>query len=212
MFAQDRDLLALEPNLFKDIAWTGQRLIACTGSVSGTTLTITPGDTDFTTAGIMPGHIVLVDGIPYEIVQVLTSTAATISILRADPAGPILPPAATVSAPETIPSPAPQIAIAHAQLLRLLDIEPGDPNASPSESSITNPGALVLVECLAALHLILTAAAALATPGSTLWIRAAHYRERIAHERPRVAALIDLDGDGRPDATRRLSTFALLRA
>lgn len=212
MFATDRDLLALEPNLFKDIAWAGQRLILCTGSIAGTTLTIAPGDADFATAQVAPGHVALVDGIAYEVVEVLTSTTATISRLRPDPTGPVLPPDAGTGLVVSISSFAPQLNLVHNQVLRLLDIEPTDPDALPNESSITNPRALIPIECVTTLHLIYTAAAALATPASTLWHRVAHYRGRIAEERPRVAALIDLDNDGHPDATRRLSTFALLRA
>lgn len=212
MFATDRDLLTLEPNLFKDIAWAGQRLISCTGSVVGATLTISPTSADFATAQVAPGHIVLVDGISYEIVEVLSPTTATISRLRPDPAGPLLPPEPGAGLAVSLATFAPQLAAVHDQLLRLLDIEPGDPDAFPAEANITNPRALAPIEAVAALHLIFTAAAALATPGSSLWARVAHYRQRLTEERPRAAALLDLDNDGAPDATRRLSNFALNRA
>jgi hypothetical protein len=212
MFATDRDLLALEPSLFRDIAWTGQRLLSCSGDVAGTTLTITPSGADFAAAGIAPGHIALVNGTAYEVVEVLTGTTATISRLRTDPAGPVIPPDEGTGLPVSISTFAPQLRTVHDQLLRLLDIEPSDPAALPNESSITNTRALILIESLTALHLIFTAAAALAAPGSTLWHRVAHYRQRITEERPHVAALLDLDSDGLPDATRRLSTFALLRS
>jgi hypothetical protein len=212
MFARDRDLLALEPNLFKDIAWAGQRLISCIGSVAGDTLTIAPVNADFATAQITSGHVVLVDGVTYEVVEVLSATTATISRLRADPSGPTLPPDAGSNLAVSLATFVPQLATVHNQLLRLLDIEPGDPDAFPAEANITNPGALAAIEAVGALHLIFTAAAALAPPGSSLWTRVAHYRARITEERPRAAVLLDLDGDGAPDATRRLSTFALLRA
>jgi hypothetical protein len=212
MFATDRDLLALEPSLFKDIAWAGQRLISCLGSSSGNTLTITPAEADFATASIGPGHVVTVNDITYEVVEVLTGTTATISRLRADPEGPVLPPEAAAGKPVQLSTFAPQLQTVHDQLLRLLDIEPSDPDASPAEADITNPRALTPIAAVTTLHLIYAAAAALAIPGSTLWHRVTYYRHRITEERPRIAALIDLNGDGLPDATRRLSTFALLRA
>jgi hypothetical protein len=41
--------------------------------------------------------------------------------------------------------------------------------------------------------------------------RAEEYRERFAAERRRAAGLIDLDGDGKPDATRRLNAVVFVR-
>jgi hypothetical protein len=109
---------------------------------------------------------------------------------------------------------APQIALVHAQVLRMLGIEPGAP-ASPgsvTESSITNSASLTLVESLGALHLIYTAAAALSGPASVLGARADQYRRRFSEERRLAAATIDLNGDGLPDATRRMNVFQFTRA
>ncbi len=47
MFALDRDLLALEPNLFRDAAWAGQRVVSGVGDVAGETLTLLTQDVDF---------------------------------------------------------------------------------------------------------------------------------------------------------------------
>ena len=52
MFAQDRDLLALDPNLFRDVAWSGQRLVSGVGNISGTTLTLTSQDVTLEAAAI----------------------------------------------------------------------------------------------------------------------------------------------------------------
>src|SRR3954470_14123560 len=67
MFASDRDLLAMEPNLFRDVGWVGQRLVSGTGGVAGTTLTLTAQDVDFEDGGVGAGCVVLVDGAPYEV-------------------------------------------------------------------------------------------------------------------------------------------------
>lgn len=213
MFAADRDLLLLEPALFRDAAWTAQTLLDTTGSISGDTLTLASGDA--AAAGISSGHVALVGGLSLEIVQRLSSTALRVSRPRADAADPVIPPPAMTTQPVVVSTFAPQLAIAHRQVLRLLGIDrdaPAPPPGAARESSIVNPGALVLVESLAALHLIFTAAAALSGPDSPAGLRALAYRERFGLERHRAAAMLDLDGDGRPDALRRMDTAFLVRA
>ena len=67
MFATDRDLLALEPNLFRDVGWVSQRLVVGTGSISGTTLTMSAQDVAFDGAGVGAGSVVVVDSAAYEV-------------------------------------------------------------------------------------------------------------------------------------------------
>lgn len=208
MFATDRDLLTLEPNLPRDIGWIGQRLVKGVGDVAGTTLTMTEQDIGFDIVGVETGHIAVVGGTAYEILDVIDNTRLTLSRLRADPEGPALPPSPVTGADVRIPTYTPQIALAHAQLLAMLGIDGDD----LTEASITNPGELAHFESLSALHLIFTAAAALATDTSPAAFKAALYRDRLAAERARVTARIDTTGDGRPDATRRPSAISLIRA
>ncbi len=214
MFATDRDLLVLEPNLFRDVAWAGQRLVSATGSISGATLTLSQFDVDLASAGVTAGHVATVDGVSYEVLTRLSPASATVSRLRAGTTDPALPPSPASGRPVTIASFRPQIALIHHQVLRMLGIEPMDPPAlgRPTETSITNPDALARLEALGALHLILAAAAALEPPGGPLGARADLYRARFGDERQRAAARIDLDGDGLPDATRRLNVIQLMRA
>ncbi|HZW08089.1 MAG TPA: hypothetical protein VFF65_13280, partial [Phycisphaerales bacterium] len=70
---------------------------------------------------------------------------------------------------------------------------------------------LVTLESLLALHTIYAAAGAAAPHGSPLADRAAQFRLRAGAERTRLAARIDTDGDGHPDATRRPGVIPLLR-
>jgi hypothetical protein len=102
----------------------------------------------------------------------------------------------------------------HAQVLRMLGIDPDEP-AMPgavTEASITNGESLALFEALGALHLIFTAAAALSGADSPAAYKANLYLDRFAAERSRVAARIDTNGDGLPDATRRPSLILTTRA
>lgn len=209
MFTKDRDLLALEPTLFRDIAWAGQRLLTGAGSTSGTTLTLIAGDASL--ADITTGHVVLVDGLPLEVLGRTGPQALTVSLLRESAAAPAIPPPALAAKPVTVNTFAPQIAIVHAQLLRAVGIDDAVPDA-PAESAITNAAALRLVESLGALHLIFSAAATLAGPMSSLAARAQLYQHRFRLERARTAVRLDLDGDGETDTIRHLHIYRLLRA
>jgi len=214
MFAQDRDLLALEPGLFRDVVWIGQRLVKDdSASISGTTLTLSSPDVALDAAGVGAGHVATVDGVSYEITQVLTGTTATISRVRADTGDAVIPPSPATGKVAHVVTFASQIGVVHRQVLGMLGIEPSDPVAPgrPGETDITNPKTIVRVEVLGALYLILSAAASLSGPESALGKRAEVYRRWLCQERQRVAARIDLDGDGEPDVTRRLNLIQLMR-
>ena len=83
MFISDRDLFALEPNLFRDAAWVSQTLVQGTGSISGSTLTLSAQDVDFEAAGVEAGHVARVDDAPYEVMERLSATSVRLSRLRA---------------------------------------------------------------------------------------------------------------------------------
>lgn len=213
MFATDRDLLVLEPNLVRDVGWAGQRLVKGTGDVAGTTLTMTSQDVGFELAEVGAGNVVVVGGVLYEVVGAIDNTKLTISRMRASADAGLLPPSATTAAPVEVPTFGPQLAMVHGQVLRMLGIDPDEPAGVGvvSEASITNPRSLALFEALGALHLVFAAASALAGEGSPAAFKAGMYRDRFAAERGRVAARIDTDGDGVVDATRRPSVVQLVR-
>lgn len=208
----DRDLLLLEPSLFRDLSWIGQRLSRASASIAGTTITLTSPDVALDAAGITAGHVVSFEGVGYEVIARLSATAATISRPRPDPNDPVIPPTPSLTTGVAeFTTFAPQIAMVHAQLLRMLGIDPSDEEASVTEASITNPRSLVLPEALGALHLIYAAAAAPQRRDGPLFDRAEMYRRRFAQERLRAVVRLDLDGDGLADATRRLSIAQLTR-
>lgn len=210
MFAKDRDLLALEPNLFRDVVWIGQRLTSGLAGVSGTTLTCAAPDVAFTSAGIAPGHVAVVAGAGYEVLEVLGATQMTVSRARAAEGDPAIPLPAMTSQPMWVVTFTPQIAQVHAQLLRMLGVDP-QAGAGPGEGNIVNPRALAMAEALGTLRLVYAAASMPGGPLSPLGARAEEYRRRFAAERERVAVEMDLDGDGVADATRRLSVAAFVR-
>lgn len=204
MFTTDIHLLALEPLLFRDVSWLSQRLLLGSCDVAGDTLTLTASDNDLEDANVTAGHVAVIGGVAHEIVERLSDTTARVSRLRALAIDPIIPPAPGTGLAITIHTFAPQIAIVHAQLLRMA--------GSPDESQVTNAHDLALVESFGALHLIYAAASALSPPDSALALRAGLYRARFAEERARALLKLDLDGDAVPDATRRLNLIHLARA
>ncbi len=210
-FAADRDLLVYEPNLFRDVGWVGQRLVKGTGSVSGTTLTMSAQDVLFDAAGVTTGSVVTVAGTAYEVMSRLSAGSLSISRLREDsPSG--------MSAAVITPSPAtaqecivmtfvPQLSAAHRQLLRMAGLDPDEPVSvgAPTEANIVNDASIKRLECLGSLALIWSGAAGLMGEGSAAGERGEWYRRRFEAERGRVDVKIDSDGDGVPDTTRRLN-------
>ncbi|MFT3687065.1 MAG: hypothetical protein QM783_19440 [Phycisphaerales bacterium] len=215
MFATDLDLLTFDPALFGDVTWIAQRLLSASGTLSGTTLTITTAD--LAAQGVDAGCVVLMSGVPLEVVERLSTTTLRVSLIRWGRAGPVIPPVGLTAGPCEVRTFRPQIALAHRQVLRLLglaDIDAdtgGQVGQTLSDTRVTNPGALSMLEALCALNIIYAAAATGAPANSPIADKARQFAARAAAERTRIAALIDTNGDGTPDATRRPSVIPLLR-
>jgi hypothetical protein len=210
-FAKDRDLLALEPILFRDITWASQRLVTGTATIAAGVLTFDEIDADCETAGVTAGGVVLIGTTPYEILEVLGPDELAISILRPSETGdPLLMPDGAIATSTTIYTFAPQLEIIHRQVLRMLGIEPGATD-TPTESDITNPAAIRRLESLGALHLIYSAAGALTAANSPLNARAELYRQRFNEERQRISIGLDLNADGQPDVVRKLNVVQFVR-
>lgn len=210
MFTLDRDLLALEPTLFRDVAWLAQRPLSAQGNVSGTTLTLTTGS--LAAALIETGHVAVIDDIPCEITAIASATEATVSLLRASRTDPPIPPPPKTGATVTITTFRPQIALAHDRLMREFGIGDAAYPGGPGESAILNGEALIPLEAAGALALIFASAAALAATGSPLHARAHSWQTRFALARRDARITLDLDGDGRPDSIRTLASWSMARA
>lgn len=211
MFINDRDLLAHEPNLFRDVAWVGQRLTGGTSSVSGTTLTCVTPEIALNQTPIGPGSVAVVGGAGYEVLGVTSATQMTISRLRVREEDAAIIPAQGTGLTMSVVSFKPQIAIVHAQVLRLAGIEPDTPAGAAAESQIANTSALRLVEALGSLALIFAAASLAGGEASPMRERAKDYAKRYAQERGRVCVEMDTDADGVTDAIRSLNVFRLVR-
>lgn len=215
MFINDRDLLVLEPNLFRDVGWLGQRLADTTGSISGTTLTVTGAD--LAALGVGAGYVALVNGLPVEVLARLSATTATVSRLRADVNDAAIPPGnVPPSVPVQVWTLRPQINVVHQQVLRLLGIEPSADGGPVlpwqlTEAQIIRPRSLWLLEALLTLHLVYSSAAALAGSESPLGLRAQMYLARAGAERARAVAYLDTNGDGVAEVARYVGVACWVR-
>lgn len=211
MFALDRDLLAIEPGVFRDVQWLGQRLCAGTGSVSGVTITFTGLDVTLEAAGVTGGHVVTIDGVGYEVLERLGPASATISRVRGSLEEAPIPIGTIASRPAAVHTFRPQAALVHRQILGMLGLVENPGRGELGPSAVTNPRDVAAVEALGVLHAVYAAASALAGQGSPLIQRAEQYRRRFGEARRRLKVRIDTDGDGEADAVRTLSVLHLVR-
>ena len=216
MFATDRDLLGIEPGVFGDLAWAGQTLVSGTATILGTLLTAATQDVGFEDAGIDAGHVVLVGGVGYEVLARLGVSTLSVSKLRPSTADDPLPASVVSAAAMRVSTFAPQLGIVHAQVLRMLGLVRAGSSLAMSatrvsEATVLNGTELARLEALGALHLAYSSASAVLGPESAPGKRAAHYAELYDEERRRSAAILDLDGDGIADATRRPGVVILGR-
>lgn len=215
LLATDTDLARIEPNLHNEIVWFSQRLIKATGTVGGTTLAISAFDTNFDGAQLAAGMIVVVAGVPHEVIAKLTSTTAQISRIRPTSGDELLTPAAVSNVETVLSTFRQQIAIVSDQVYRALGLDPKqtgfDAFGAPAPV-LKQPESLARFTSLWTLATIYAAASSLQGPDSVPGRRAAYFRDLLADERRYLAANIDTNNDGIADALRRPSLIPLLRA
>lgn len=217
MFATDIDLLVIEPSLFAEVGWSGQRTVSAAGTLSGTTLTF--ASVDLVAAGVEAGCVVLMNGVPLEVVSRTSSTVLSVSLVRWGRTGPAIPPVGLTTGACEVYTFRPQAAVAHRIVLRMLGLSestppatvPGSDGPPLGESALLNSADAATLEALLTLHTVYASAGSLAPVGSGLGAKAEQYRRRAGAERARLSALIDTNADGVADATRRPGVVPLVR-
>ncbi|MEX0775200.1 MAG: hypothetical protein WD042_05740 [Phycisphaeraceae bacterium] len=219
-FSTDRDLLALEPNLFADVSFLAQQRLSVTDGVLGGT-TLTSATADFAAARIDPGDVVLIAAVPHEVMSRQDAHTLTVSLLRNALSDPAIPaPASAGSGLEVIARTfAPQAALIHDMLLHLLGIDPDAPEADEedipngvlTEDAVVSLSAMARLEALGTLERLYAAAASLAGDNEPLWRKATWARDQFYAALHRASIRIDTDNDGRADTTRRFALANLVR-
>lgn len=215
MFARDRDLLLFEPLLFREVYWAGQELFRGDVVVRFDAQTVSPFAE--LPGGGDAGYVVLVDGVERLVISWVNATIARLGRLPSAPDTDeplVMTPDETLSV--VVTTFRPQIAVVHEQLMTSVGLGTSQTGVytggAPTAGNVVNASEVRRVEAIGTLHLIYSAATALAGsdhPGFAS--KAEMYRERFERERQRVRYEIDLDGDGVADAARRPSVMHLRR-
>lgn len=209
-FATDRDLLVLEPNVFRDIGFASQRLAkGSDGVITGTSL-YSP-TCNFVDSQVTTGHVIVVESIPYEVIECISEHTLTISRLRSDPNGVPIIPVSGISLTFEIMSFTPQLEMVHLQIMRTIGIDMDYSDGELTEDDIINYSDFIPIEAIGALHILFAGASSLIGDNGTLWGKAELYKKRFETARSRVKAMIDIDGDGRADTVRYLNVVQFIR-
>ena len=214
-FANDRSLLLLEPNLFIDVVFTGQKLIdASDGVTSGTTLS--SASSDFVEQNVHTGQVAVVEGVSYEILDVLSATALTISRLRADEESAAVPPPSGSNLSISIVTFDPQIALVHQQIMRVIRSHAPDSIVVGSDendvkNAILRTEPLKQIEAMGTLFVIFSGASVFASDDDSFWRKARLYEDRFRQAVARYELKFDTDGDGNAESTHHLNTIQFVR-
>lgn len=213
VFTSDRDLVSREPELLSQIGWLSQRKLFVNGSISGGVLTILTGS--LAGSGVAAGDVALVNRTPVEIVEVLSATSATVSVVRASVDDPVVAPSDTVTTLVSVTGFGPQRRWAHRRVLGAFGLAEtageGESTGRPDAGAVVNVEELADLESVLALWEVLSSAAALSAEGSPIRLRAASYLEKWERMRFGAVAMLDLDGDGIAETTRRAGVVSLDR-
>ena len=215
IYCTDVDLLHWEPNIFRDAAFASQLQLSGTGDLSGTTFTLDTGS--LTDAHVTAHQVIVLSGTvagSYPIVSVDGAAQLTLSVMYdglypetgAGVAGPV---GTAIDLGYVIRTFWPQRRVVSDLLTRAAGI--GPETGAPGVAQVLNTEALRRPCVLGTLQMIYGALAAAADEPARFSARAdlyeRLYRRALAHVRVRL----DLDGDGREDATRLLSVMELRR-
>jgi hypothetical protein len=214
IYCTDVDLLHWEPNIFRDAAFASQLQLSGSGDLNGTTFTLDTGS--LTTAHVAAHQVIVLSGViagSYPIVSVESATQLTLSVMYDGlfpESGPDVPsPVGTaIDLTYAIRTFWPQRKVVSDLLTRAAGI--GPETDAPASAQIVNTEALRRRCVLGTLQMIYGALAAAAEPAA-FQTRADLYERLYRRALAQTRVHLDLDGDGREDATRLLSVLELKR-
>lgn len=199
-FATDRDLMILEPNLFRDLPFLSQqRFDSMDGILTQGHLNC--ASADFVTLGISTGDVVQVKDQPLEILARIDATHLHVSLIRATVIDASIPPANTSDAKVVIRSFHAQLTAAHDMLLQMLGLDRDDPEQVHGEDAIISTTLMTRLETIATLERLYTAAQTLSGDNQMVESKAEHYRKAFRRTWLEARIAIDQDGDGIAERT-----------
>ena len=210
-FSTDRDLLLIEPHVFRDVPLMSQQHLHVTdASVTGTTLS--SASADFTAAQLDTGSVVLITNsdTACEVIDVLNANTLTVSLPRPDPNTAAIPVGDATALTVVARTFAPQATVVHGLLLRLAGID-SDIEEELTADSIVSQSVMAHLEALGTLELVYAAAATITGDNDEVQAKAQLYRQRFNQAIREARVLIDLDGDGAADEERNFGLVNLHR-
>ncbi|AQQ72087.1 hypothetical protein SMSP2_02467 [Limihaloglobus sulfuriphilus] len=165
-FSKDIDIARIEPGLFLEPAFIIYRIFEAAG-VSITSGVLTSEGAAFTTCGIEPGCMLMVDDASivtlYEIAEIISDEQLAVSIINPPGADAVSPPDKTAVAVSVV-SFKPLAAETHNHISRLFGLAPGSPESLSSTDNIADIEPLRQVSvfgvCRRAFEILATSAAA----------------------------------------------------
>lgn len=211
----DTDLLRLDPDIFHRADTAATRLLeTADAQTSGSTLT--SATADFESAGIDAGHVaVLEKGGVIEVLEIVErSDAQTLSVTRprATTDEPTIEPTADTNWSLRIVSFARLVEAARIDLLAAADLGENDSPAAVSVNVVLHPQPLARLLARWTIERAWTQAAAASPDDASIAAALDAARSQLRHAWGRTVVVLDLDGDGVADATRRLSVAAMRRS
>lgn len=205
----DVDLLTIEPAVFLDATAAATKVLSASdGAIAGTTLT--SAGSSFTAAGIDAGHVAVVAGEALEVVQ--RTSATTLNVSRPRPAtSSSIAPNAGSSLAFTIWTFQRLIELAEQSILAALAIDPEHPAQPLETAAILNRPAVERIIATATIARACAVASAANPASESLKQRASDYERELERLRQQLIVVLDLDGDGIADATRRLAIAVFIR-
>lgn len=200
MYADDRDLLVLEPSIFTEHFRLGQRLFRGTVSVSGTQVAAVP-EVNFAQLGVSVGGVIVIGEGVYEIAGVQGGTRLVVSRPRGTNTDPVIAPPGSASIVASIVTFRPQLSLAERLLIREL-------GAGADRAKLLSVPLVRDLIVLGALELIL-ATTSTTTPAEESKLE--FFRRLLARTRGLSRIELDLDGDGQADAERTFGSMRLER-
>lgn len=199
-FSNDRDLIILEPNLFRDLPFLSQQRFKSQGA-SLTAGQLACESADFAAMDVTTGDIVLVNDQPLEVLARVDSTTLDVSHIRARPSDTAIPPQNESNATVIIRTFAPQRTLVHDLLLRKIGLDPDSHEHTPGVDAIVSKAIMVELETLGTLEHLYTAAQSLTGDNQMVMTKAEQYG--YAFRRAWIEARIDIDDNAVGTADRK---------